>query len=136
MTMSSTHRRIAGGLIGLAFLGALGGQAIHPAQAADAFHIRGRVGGLEPGVATMLVLRVRNPYRFPIVVRSIRVTVSDAARGCRASNLDVSNFSGHVRIGSRRMVRLRVPIMLLATAPQACFGERFALSYAGKAVRS
>jgi hypothetical protein len=136
MTMSSNGRRIAIGLIGLALSAALLGQGLDAAEAVNGFRIRGRVRGLRPGVDRTLVLRVHNPYLDAIVVRSIGVQARDASRSCRASNLTVSSFRGRVRVAPRTTERIRVPVVLSATAPPACLSARFPLSYTGRAVRA
>ncbi len=100
------------------------------------FGISGVVARLFPGRHAVLVLRVRNYQRFPITLRWVGVKVRRPSRRCAASNLQIHPFNGHRRIAARRWVRLRLRVFMKRTAPNACQGIRFPLTYRGKAVRA
>jgi hypothetical protein len=100
-----------------------------------AFRIGGSVAGLYPGLTTGLVLTVVNPQHYAIVVTSITTKVGMPKAGCDASNLTVSAFSGHLKVGARRAAQLSVPVTLIHAAPDACQGAVFPLKYSGLARR-
>lgn len=110
-------------------------QAALTSSKGGAFVIRGHVRGLYPGRQALLRLRVTNRRNFPIRVTSIRVKVA-GTQGCAASNIRVTGFRGSRRIWRRGTRRLRLPISMSSTAPDACMGARFKLTYAGRAVKA
>ena len=110
-------------------------EAVLTSSKGGAFVIRGHVRGLYPGRQALLRLRVTNRRNFPIRVTSIRVKVAGAP-GCAASNVRVTSFRGSRRIWRRGTRRLRLPISMSSTAPDACMRARFKLTYAGRAVKA
>ena len=101
------------------------------------FGIRGRVRGLYPGARKPLTVRLRNPHRFPIEVRSLGVKVrrSDHA-GC-----------GHRWVRPKRAVTISVlvpprskafvsyPVRMRKAAPEVCNGATWRLRFIGKGAR-
>lgn len=111
-----------------------GDQAVLTSSQGGAFAIRGHVVGLYPGRQARLRLKITNRNSFAIRVTSIRVKVGSAP-GCAAANLRVTAFRGSLRVSPMRTRRLRRPISMSASAPDACMGARFKLTYTGTAVK-
>jgi hypothetical protein len=119
---------------------ALGAVAVWPEggrgpAAQSGFRITGSADGLLPGTPGRLVMSVRNPYRWPIRVTSIRVSAHDAG-ACRAANLSTARLRGPVLVPARGMRRVVLAISLAADAPDVCQGARFRLSFSGRAVKA
>jgi hypothetical protein len=100
------------------------------------FRISGHVVGLFPGKRTTMRVRVRNPYRFPIVVRSVRAGVKRASASCRGTNVVVSAFRGSRRIRPRGRIVVRMDVRMRRSAPGACESARLPIVFSGKAVRA
>jgi hypothetical protein len=109
-------------------------QAVLTSSQSGTFAIRGHIVGLYPGRQARLRLKITNRNSFTIRVTSIRVKVGGAP-GCAASNLGVTGFQGSLRVFPMRTRRLRRPISMSASAPDACMGARFRLTYTGRAVK-
>lgn len=117
------------------------------------FEIRGDLGRpLAPGVSRQLNLKLRNPYRFGLKVKQLRIGVSvdrqHAAAGCRASsNFNVTRLARRaypIRLRPRRTRTLRalgirrlprVTMRNLRVNQDACKGAKLRLRYAGDARR-
>lgn len=97
--------------------------------------ISGEVDGLYPGGGVALDVTLTNPYRFDLRVRSLEVDVSDASPACPASVLVVGPVPSGQRIPGRGATAVDVPIAMLDTAPDACQGATFALSYTATATK-
>jgi hypothetical protein len=97
------------------------------------FTIKGRIGGLYPGVHRRLVIVLRNRGRRPIVVRSVTTRVRRARPGCPGRYVHVSRFRGRVRVRGRASRRIRVRIWLVPGTPSACQGAVFRLAFRGRA---
>jgi hypothetical protein len=78
-----------------------------------------------------LVLTVTNPEHFPIEVTSLTVTVLDATPLCKATNIQVSPFSGPLVVPGNGSATTHLTIQLAHSAPDACQGVVFPLSYSG-----
>lgn len=96
------------------------------------FTITGGATGLYPGGVGHIMMKVRNPYRRHLRVRSLRVRVLDAGPRCRASNLHVIPFRGFVDVRPRRTYVVRVIARMVSSAPAGCSGARFPLRFSGK----
>jgi hypothetical protein len=125
-SLAATHEGCARG--GAA--GGLGAKHKHPR-----FSITGHVAGLLPRAHRKLRLKVHNWHRFKIRVTSIKTRVGNASATCRASNLSVRRFRGHKKVRGRHSRRIRIRIAMAASAPNACQGASFPLTYKGRAVR-
>jgi hypothetical protein len=112
-----------------------GGIAIGSAEAASGFSVKGKAGPLFPGVPGELVLTLRNPFDFAIVVHSVRVVVRDASGGCHGNNLTTPGLTTDVRLKALSSTKVTVPITMAADAPNACQGKSFPLSFSGRATR-
>jgi hypothetical protein len=99
------------------------------------FKISGSVKGLYPGVVGTLKLKVVNPNGFAIVVRQIKASVSPVA-GCPKGMVKVKSFKGKRRISGHRSAKVKLKISMKASAPDACQGGKFGLTYRGKAVKA
>jgi hypothetical protein len=110
----------------------------HSAPAADrvdsGLKVTGHVDGLYPGAVTRLRVRIRNPFGFDVVVRSVRARVK-AAAGCGPENLSVTRFRGHRLVPAGRARRVRLPIAMSAAEADPCQGAKFPLRFAVRAQR-
>lgn len=98
------------------------------------FSIAGDVGGLFPGAVKPLSLLVSNPFPDPIRVVSLSTTVGTPDRaGCTATVLTVSGLGSPVDIPPGQSRPVGVDVTMAATAPDACQGARFPLTYSGTA---
>lgn len=100
------------------------------------FLISGNVGGLSPGVAGSLYLRITNPNNSDISVRSLGVQVARASANCPASAVRVGGFTGPVFVPGRGTAQIVLPITLAASAPDSCQAARWPLAYDGRAVKA
>lgn len=124
------------------------------AKAGLAFRISGDVTGrLRPGAVMPVRLTVRNPHRFPIVVKRVRGTLSIDKAHARAGCDVRKNFSyrqnlrrwkplklrarAKVRFTGRRAPRAPNVLMRSRTVDQgACKGARLKIRYTGTAVKA
>ncbi len=103
---------------------------------APSFRVTGTVRGLYPGEHVALRAKVRNPYAFAIVVERVRAKVSSPVAACPRSAVKIKAWRGSRRVKAHAIVRVALPFTMRRTAPDACQGVRFALSYTGKATRA
>jgi hypothetical protein len=101
------------------------------AESTGSFRIAGSVGGLYPGLSSQLVLTVKNPQHFKIVVTSMTTTVKNASATCIAANLSVSAFSGQLSVPANGSAKTHVNARLAKSAPDGCIGAAFPLVYHG-----
>jgi hypothetical protein len=104
--------------------------------AAPSFRVSGTVEGLYPGKRVVLRASVRNPYGFTIVVKRVRVRVTSPVAACPRSAVKIKAWRGSRIVKARGTGRVALRITMRRTAPDACRGVRFALSYTGKATRA
>jgi hypothetical protein len=102
-----------------------------PVRAADGFAITGQVDGLYPGADMTLNARVANPYPFTIRVTSLGVTVRDAGPACPASVIEVQDSRAQGDIPSNATGTVPLEIRMDPTAPDACQGATWTLTFAG-----
>ena len=126
--------RYIAAFLALCFL-APSGIGIESAVAASGFSVKGKAERLFPGIPGNLVLTIRNPFDFAIVVHRVRVVVRDASTGCRADNLTTPGLTTHVRVKALSRAKVKVPITMRADAPNACQGKSFPLVFSGRATR-
>jgi hypothetical protein len=100
------------------------------------FSITGRIVGLYPGKRATLWLTLVNRNDFALNVTSISIRARDAKGACTADYLVTRRFSGSIRVRARSSRRLGLTVFLRRTAPDACIGARFPLSYRGRAYRA
>jgi hypothetical protein len=99
------------------------------------YAIVGDVDDVVPGRASTLAIRLDNPNRFSIEVRTLDVAVGDAAAGCVSSNLVVGLPTVPVTIPARGTTSVDVPVGFVDDPADACQGAEFPLTYEGSAVR-
>jgi hypothetical protein len=99
------------------------------------FTIRGSVKGLYPGKSKPLVLTVRNPQAFAIVVTSITTSVGTPNAGCASINLEVTQFAGNLPVPAKGTAKVTVTATLSHSAPDACQGAVFPLTFSGTATQ-
>jgi len=104
-----------------------------PVQPSTSFTISGGATGLYPGRTSPLVLTMHNPRPAAIVVTSVTTTAHDASSTCPASNLTVAAFSGQLLVPAGGSAQTSVPVSMALSAPDACIGAAFPLSYSGTA---
>jgi hypothetical protein len=75
---------------------------------------------------------VHNPGRRTLTVRSITTHVKGASAACRARNLHISTFHGHLRVRAHRSRRVRVRLWMRPDSPPACQGGVFRLAFRGR----
>lgn len=107
------------------------------------FTISGTVTGLYPGVpAKSLNLSLRNNSSSAINIRTLAVTVSQAPAGCSASNILLGSapasptsrsFSVSIPVAKNATGSFVVPVSMTGSAPNACAGQTFTLTYTGQA---
>jgi hypothetical protein len=102
------------------------------------FSAAGRLTGLFPGRQTQLVMSITNPNSFAIDVTSVTVTVGTPTNrtGCGAANVVATNFTGSFIIDKKATTTNSLAIQMLASAPDACQGASFPLTFGGLAVKA
>lgn len=91
--------------------------------------VRGGVHGLSPGSRTRMPVTVRNRTHAPLELRRIVVRVAPASPRCPARYLVVRRFRGERIVPARGTVRVRLKVRLRRSAPDACQGRRFPLTF-------
>jgi len=110
-------------------------EAAKPPRRGRALVLSGKVGHLFPGRHTVIVVRVRNREPFPMRLKWVGVRIGKLRTGCPKTALVVKPFKGKRRIGAHRFIRVRLKVIMRASAPNGCQGMRFPLRFRGKAVR-
>ena len=102
-----------------------------------AFRLKGKVTGLFPGKRKIMKIKLRNPNRFAIVVKELRIRVRPSTNpGCASKWLSVrKRLKVSVRVPARGRAKKSVPVRLKPTAPTSCNGARWPLKFRGGAVR-
>jgi hypothetical protein len=113
-----------------------GGQGNGQANGHRDFVVSGQVEDLRPGGAQPMVLTVRNPNRVGIRVTTLTVRAGAASAGCPASSLTLPQWSGSLLVPKNGTATLTVNVTLRSSAPDACQGARWPLSYGGTAVKA
>ena len=96
------------------------------------FSISGSASGLYPGETAPLTLTVTNPQPFNIQVNSIKTTVGAASASCKGSLLAVGGLSGVLMVPADGTATTAVQTTFSHTAPDACQGVLFPLSFTAK----
>ena len=147
------HDRVTGSILPVVMAalvaittGALAASAAMPPSAAKPdhggraggprFELSGDVDGLWPGGQRPLVVTVRNPYPFAIVLGSLTVGVASVSAACPASLLHVSTFDGEVRVAGRGTGTVELVASLDPGAPDECQGAEWELTYSATARRA
>ncbi|HEY7399592.1 MAG TPA: hypothetical protein VH989_01720 [Actinomycetota bacterium] len=117
---------------GLPRLGSTGGEGLATASSAVSVKISGHVSGMVPGRVATIKATVRNPGSVSVVVKQVSASVGDAGPGCDAGNLVVTHSKKAVHIGPGRRVKVKLRATMAASAPDACQGLTFPLSFHAK----
>lgn len=101
------------------------------------FRIAGKLKGLYPGKRKIMTIKVKNPNRFPIVVKEMRVVVKRSNKpGCGPKWLKArKRFRISLLVPARARAFASLPVKMKRTAPGACQGARWRLRFRGGAVR-
>ena len=102
---------------------------------AATFTVRGKVGGLYPGVRKILQAKVVNRFSHPIRVRLVTARVRSDVAGCPSGAVKVTPWRGTLRLRPHAAKKVPLKVRMRPTAPNACQGVRFTIRYGGKAVR-
>jgi hypothetical protein len=105
-------------------------------EAAKSFLVAGDVEGLAPGVTRPLLVQLSNPNNTAISVEKLSVTVGNSSTGCAGTNVRVGAFGAPVLLPARGSAQISLPVTMLGTAPAACQGATFPLTYGGSAVKA
>ena len=97
------------------------------------FQVSGSVTGLYPGARRSMRVKIRNPFKRAIVVRSDTAQVRRARRGCSGSNVEVRPFRGRVRVPAQGARVVRLLVRMPVTAADECRGARFPLVFRARA---
>jgi hypothetical protein len=135
MTLGSAHRGAARAMLALVALCVMSPGWLESANAGNRFSIKGRAAGLLPGIPEDLVISIRNPYSFAIVVHGVEVVPGNASDDCRAANISSPGVTDDVRVKPDTVLKVTVPIKLRSKAPRGCDGASFPLSFDGTATR-
>jgi hypothetical protein len=113
-----------------------GGQGNGQANGHKDFVVSGQVENLRPSGTRPMVLTVRNPNSVGIRVTSITVRAGAASASCQASLLTLPQWTGSLAVPKNGTAMLTVNVGLKPTAPDACQGARWPLTYGGTAVKA
>ncbi len=119
---------LAGAVAAYAELG-VGDPAAKRAGHRPAVRIRGHVDGLYPGVKTVLHAKARNRSHRPLRLLRVKTRVGSPSAACDRVSLRAKRIRPRVVIGAHHRRRLRIPVRLRASAPDACQGAAFPLRY-------
>jgi hypothetical protein len=113
-----------------------GGQGNGQANGHRDFVVSGQVGDLRPGGSRPMVLTVQNPNSVAIRVTSITVAAGAAGPGCPGSSLTLPQWTGSLQVPKRGTASVTVDVALEPSAPDACQGADWPLTYGGTAVKA
>ena len=95
------------------------------------FSVSGSVGGLYPGAVAQLPVRVDNPEPRALRLESITIVAANANEGCDATNFSSAGFQGSLIVPARGSLVVPVEVRMPRSAPDACQGATFALTFGG-----
>ena len=94
--------------------------------------ITGHVTGMYPGRVATVKVRLKNPGSVAVVAKKVSATVGDAGPGCDAANLVVQRARKVLRIRPHGRAKVTLQATMLPSAPDACQGLSFPLSFHAK----
>src|SRR5688500_5149322 len=100
------------------------------------FPISGSIADLVPGDQRTLLLQVTNPNPFTVSVNQVLVTATAASADCGVANLSISPLPAPVLVGGNASGTAGIPIKLVATAPDACQGATFPLTFSAEVTKA
>ena len=95
------------------------------------FTLTTQYSGLYPDADVSVPVTVHNPASYRLAVHTAQVRVGDASAACSAANLEASSYSGDVVAPPHGDATIPVRMHMVATAPDACQGATFPLSFTG-----
>lgn len=101
--------------------------AVKEAGPLRSLNVSGHVRGLYPGSSRRLRVRVGNPTRRDLLVRSVRAHVGDAGPGCGSRNVVIKRRRVRLPLAKHEAVRVRLRARMRSAAGDACQGARFPL---------
>ena len=119
---------LAGAVAAYAELG-VGDSTAKRAGHRPAVRISGHVDGLYPGVKTVLHAKARNRSHPPLRLVRVKTRVGSPTAACDRVVLRAKRIRPRIVIGAHHRRRLRIPVRLQASAPDACQGAAFPLRY-------
>lgn len=100
------------------------------AHAADVqFTLTTNYTGLYPDADVSVPVTVHNPLKYDLAVHTAEVHVGDASPTCTAANLEAASYSGDVVAPADGDTTIPIRMHMLASAPDACQGATFPLSF-------
>lgn len=103
-----------------------------PSVSPRTFTIVGDVDGLYPGAETAMVVTVTNDAAQPLLVSRVRASVDDASSACPGTVVEVDPFDGAVTVPARSTSEVPLTFRMLPSAPDACRGATFPVTYTGE----
>ncbi len=100
----------------------------------DDFTMSANFSGLYPNADLIADVSVHNPQNFAIAVKAATVIVGDASPTCLAGNVIADSFSGDIVVPAQGNAIVPVRMQMLASAPNACQGAVFPLTFAAEGV--
>jgi hypothetical protein len=135
MTLGFARRGAVRAMLALVAMCVMSPGWLESANAGNRFSIKGRAAGLIPGIPEDLVISIRNPYSFAIIVHGVEVVPESASDNCRAANISSPGVTDDVRVKPESTLKVTVPITLRSKAPRGCAGASFPLSFDAMATR-
>ena len=112
------------------------GQGNGQANGHEDFVVSGQVEDLRPGGSRPMVLTVRNPNSVGIRVTSLTMRAGNASTACQTSSLTLPQWTGSLVVPKNGTGTLTVQVSLKPSAPDACQGAQWPLTYGGTAVKA
>jgi hypothetical protein len=103
---------------------------------ATRFPLSGSIADLVPGHQRTLLVQLTNPNPFTVSVNQLTVTASAASTNCGVANLTISPLPAPVLVEGYASGVAGVPVMLTDTAPDACQGAAFPLTFSAEVTRA
>ena len=103
---------------------------------ASRFPISGSIADLVPGDQRTLVVQLTNPNPFTVSVNQVAVTATAASAACGVANLSIQPLPAPVLVDGNATGTAGIPIKLVATAPDACQGATFPLTFSAEVTKA
>lgn len=103
---------------------------------ATRFPISGSIADLVPGDQRTLTVLLTNPNPFTVSVNQLTVTATAASAACGLAHLAIEPLPAPVLVGGNASGTAGIPIKLVATAPDACQGATFPLTFSAEVTRA
>ena len=109
--------------------GSISGWSTAGGFSSGSVRISGFANGLAPGKSSWLFIKARNHSSRAVAITRIWVKATSGGEGCPARTLSISRFKGRKLVGAHRTWRLALPILMTASASDACQGARYPLIF-------